>query len=214
MSNSLRPNGMQHARFPCPSLFPRDFSNLHPLSWWCHLTILASVNHFSSCPQSFPASGSFPMSQLFTSGRQNIEDLAIASVIPVNIQGWFPLELTGLISLQSEGLWRVFSNITIWKHQFFCDQPSLWSNSHMTIGKTTVLTIWTFVIKVMSLFSNILSRFLIAFLPRNKRLLMSWLQSPFAVILEPKQIKSVTASTLSSSICHEVTGPDAMILIF
>ena len=145
MSNSLRPSGMQHARLPCPSLSPRDFSNLHPLSWWCHPTISSSVTHFSSCP--FPTSGSFPMSQLFTSGGQSIEDSASASVIPVNIQGWFPLELTGLISLQSEGLSRVFSNTIIWKHQFFCAQPSLWSNSHMTIGKTTVLTIWTFVTK-------------------------------------------------------------------
>ena len=119
MSNSLRPSGMQHARLPCPSLSPRDFSNLHPLSWWCHPTISSSVTHFSSCP--FPTSGSFPMSQLFTSGGQSIEDSASASVIPVNIQGWFPLGLSGLISSQSKGLSRAFSNTTTVQkhHQFF-----------------------------------------------------------------------------------------------
>ena len=107
--------------FPCPSLSPRVCSNLCPLSPWCHPTISFFVTLFSSCPQSFPASGSFPMSQLFASGGQSIG--ASASVLPMNIQGWFPLGLTSLISFLSKGLSRVFSNTTVWKHQFFGTQP-------------------------------------------------------------------------------------------
>ena len=103
----------------------------YPLSWWCHPNISSSVIPFSSCLQSFPASGSFPMSQLFSSGGQNIEASAPASALSINIQGLFPLELTGLISLLSKGLSRVFSNTTVWKHQFFGTQPSLWSKSHL-----------------------------------------------------------------------------------
>ena len=102
-----------------------------PLSWWCHPTILSSVAPFSSCRQSFPASGSFPVNWLFTSGSQSIGASVSASVLPMNIQSWFSLELTGLISLQSKGLSRAFSSITVWKHQFFGVQPSLWSNSHI-----------------------------------------------------------------------------------
>jgi len=158
--------------------------------------------------------------------------------------------------LQSKGLSRVFSNTTVQKHQFFSTQPSLWSNSHihMTTGKTTALTRWTFVIKVMSVLFNMLFRLVIAFLPRSKRLLISWLQSPsavtllpsrfsrvrlcatpwtaayqaslsmgfsrqehwsgLAVTLEPRKIKSVTVSIISRPICHEMMGPDAMILVF
>ena len=122
---------------------------------------------FSFCPQSFPASGSFPMSRLFASGGQSIG--ASASVLWMHIKGWFPLELTGLISLQSKGLSKVFSSSTIQKHWFFGIQPSLQSNSHiyLTTGKTTALTIQAFVSKVMSLPFNMLSRFVIAFLPRS-----------------------------------------------
>ena len=104
-------------------------SNSWPLSQWCYLTISSSAALFSFCLQSFPASGSLPMSQLFTSGGQSIG--ASASVLPMNIQGWFPLGLTGLIFLQSKRLSRVFSSTTIRKHQFFSTQPSLWSNSHI-----------------------------------------------------------------------------------
>ena len=109
MSDSLWPNGVQHTRLLCPSPTPRAWSNSCPLSLWCHPTTSSSVIPFSSYLQSFPASGSFPMSQLFVSGGQNIRASASASVLPVNIQDWFPLELTGLISLQSRGLSRVFS---------------------------------------------------------------------------------------------------------
>ena len=153
------------------------------------------------------------MSQLFALGGQSIG--ASASVLPMNIQDWLPWGLTGLISLQSKGLSRVFSS-TIWKHQFFSTQPSLWSTSHpyMTMGKTIALIIQTFVGKVMSLLFNVLSRFVIAFLPRSKHLWISWLQSLSTVILEPNKIKSATVSIFSHSICHEVMGLDAMISVF
>ena len=134
----------------------------------------------------------------------------------MNTQGWFPLDWL-VWSPLSKGISRAFSSTTVKKHQFFCAQSSLWSNSHicfMTTGKTTALTIWTFVGKVMSLLFKMLSRFVIAFLPRSKHLLISWLKSPSTVILEPKKIKSVTASTFPPSICHEMMGLDAMILIF
>ena len=131
MSDSLQPYGLQHSRIPCPSRTPGACSNSHPSSWWCHPTISSSIMPFSSYLQSFPASGSFPMSQFFTSGGQSIGVLASASVLPVNIQDWFPLGLTGLISLQSKGLSRVFSNTTDQKHQFFSAQLSSQSNSRI-----------------------------------------------------------------------------------
>ena len=129
-SHSLWPHGLQHARLPCPSPSPGVCSNSYLLSQWSHPTILSSVV-LSSCLQSFPASGSFPVSQLLTSGGSNIGTSASASILPMNIQGWFFLELTGLISLLSKGLSRVFYSTTIQKHQFFSTQPSLWFNSHI-----------------------------------------------------------------------------------
>ena len=148
--------------------------------------------------------------------RQSIGASASASVLPINIQDWFPLGLTSWISLQSRGLSRVFSNTTVQKHQFFGAQPCLWSNPHIHtwLLETIALTVCTFVGKVMSLLYNTLSRLVIAFFPRSKCLLISWLQSPSAVILKPKKIKSVTVSIVSPSICHEVMGLDAMILVF
>ena len=128
---TLRPQGLQHARLPCPSASPRISSDSCPSSQWCHPTISSSVIPFSSCLQSFPASKSFPMSQLFTSGGQSIG--ALASVLPMNIHDWFPLGWTGLISLQSKGLSRVFPNTTVQKHQFFGAQLSSQSNSHIHI---------------------------------------------------------------------------------
>ena len=118
MSDSLRPHEPQHARLLCPLPAPRAYPNSCPLHRWCHPTISSSVVPYS-CPQIFPASGSFPMSQLFTSGGQSIGISVSASVLPVNIQDWFPLRLTGWISLQFKGLSRVFSNTTVQKHQFF-----------------------------------------------------------------------------------------------
>ena len=119
MSDCLPPHGLQHARLCCPSPSPRVCSNSCLLSRWCHPTISSSVAPFSSCLQSFPASGSFPVSQLFASGGQSIGASASASVLPMNIQDWFPLGLTGLISLLSQGFLRVFSSITVQKHLFF-----------------------------------------------------------------------------------------------
>ena len=139
MSDSLWPRGLQHARLPWPSLSPRVCSNTCPLSQWCHPTISSSVVPFTSCLQSFPVWGSYPLHSLFPSRGQSIRTSTSASVLPMNIQGWFLLGLTDLISLQSKGLSRVFSSTTIWMHQFFGTQPSLWSNSHkhMLKNKTT-----------------------------------------------------------------------------
>ena len=131
VSNSLRPHELQHARPPCPSPTHGVHSNSCPSSRWCHPAISSSVVPFSSCPQSLPASGSFPMSQLFTWGGQSIGVSASASVLPMNPQDWSPLEWTGWISLQSKGLSRVFSNTTVQKHQFFSAQLSSQSNSHI-----------------------------------------------------------------------------------
>ena len=129
ISDSLRPHGLQHERLPCPSSSPGVCSNSCPSSQWCHSTISSSFVPFSSYLDSFPASKSFPVSQLFVSGSQSMETSASSSVLPVNIQGCFPLGLTGLNSLFTRGLSRVFSSTTIWKHQFFGAQHSLWSNS-------------------------------------------------------------------------------------
>ena len=187
MSDSLRPQGLQHARLPCPSQSPGVCSNSCPLSEWCHLTISSSVTPFSSCPQSFPASGSFSMSQIFPSDGQSIGASASASVLPMNIQGWFPLGLAGLVSLLAKELSRVFSSTTVWKHQFFWHSAFFavqLSHPYMTTGKTIALTRWTFVTKVMSLLFNMLSGLVIASLPRSKLLLISWLQLPSSVIVE------------------------------
>ena len=129
---TLWPHGLKPTRLPSPSASPGVCSGSCSLSLWCHPTIWSSVVPFSSCLQSFPASGSFPMSQLFTSGGYSIEVLASASIVPMNIhwKGWFPLGLTGLISLKSKGFSRVFFSTVGPKHQFFGTHPSLWSNSH------------------------------------------------------------------------------------
>ena len=147
MSNSLQPHGLHRARLPCPPLSPGVCSNSCPLSQWCHPTISSSVVPFSSCFQSFPASGSFPMSQLFASGDQSITASALASVLPMNIQDWFPLGLTGLISLLSKSLSVLLQHQNskpsiLWCSVFFTVHLS---HPYITTGKTIVLTIWTFV---------------------------------------------------------------------
>ena len=144
MSDFLRNHGLQHARLHCPSPSPRACSNSCPLNWWYHPTISSSVVPFSSCPQSFPALGSFPVSQLFGSGGQSIGVSASSSVLTMSIQGWFSLGLTDLISLLSKGLSRVFSSTTVWKHQFFGTQPSLWSNSHICTWLLEKPYIWLY----------------------------------------------------------------------
>ena len=165
MSDSLRSHELQHARPTCLSPTPGACSNSCPLSWWCHPTISSSVIPFS-CLQSFPASGSLRMSRFFTSGGQSIGVWASASVFLMSIQDWFSLGLTSWISLQSKELSSVFSNTTIlWYSDFFIVQLS---HPYMTTGKTIALTRWTFVGQVMSLLFNMLSRLVLAFLPRSK----------------------------------------------
>ena len=191
--------------------FLPEFAHVH----WVNDAIQASHALLPLSPQSFPALGSFPVSQLFVSPGQSVGASASASVLPVNIQGWFPLGWTGLISFRSKGLSRVFqphnSKVFIlpWSTFFLV----LLSHPYTTTGKAIALTIRTFVGKVMSLLSNMLSRFVIAFFPRSKRLLISWLQSASPVTLEPKKIKTATISTLSPSIFQEVIGLDVMILV-
>ena len=174
----------------CPSLSPRVCSDSCPLSRWCYLTISSSAAPFF-CLQSFPSSGSFPVSWLFRSSGQSIGGAsALASVLPVNIQGWFPLGLTVHGTFKSLFQHHNSKVSILWRSAFFMVQ---FSYLYMTTGETVDLTIWTFVSKVMSLLFNMLSRFVIAFLPRSKYHLISWLQSLSAAILEPKKMKSVTA---------------------
>ena len=144
MCNSLRSHGLQHTRLPCPSPTPGAHSNSCPSSRWYHPTISSSVVPFSFCFQSFPTSGSFPMSQFISSDGQSIGVSASASVLPMNIQDWFPLGFTGWISLQSKGLSRVFSNATVWRHQFFganshihtwlLEKPQLWLDRPLLVN--------------------------------------------------------------------------------
>ena len=171
-----------------------------------------------SCPQSLPASESFPVSQLFASGGQSIGVSALASVLPKNTQpgpisfGMDWLDLLAVQGILKSLLQHHISKASILRlSAFFTVQLS---HPYMTTGITIALTRWTFVGKVISLLLNMVSRLVITFLPRSKHLLISWLQSPSAVILEPSKIKSDTISTISPSICHEVMGPDAMILVF
>ena len=186
MFDSLQPHGPQHARLLCPSPNPEVCLNSCPSGRWCHPTISFSVFLFSSCLQSFPASESFQMSQLFTSGDRSIGVSASTSVLTMNIPDWFPLGWTGWISLQSKGLSRVFSSTIVWKHQFFGAQVSLYSNSHIHTWPLEKPKLWLdrslSAINVSAF--NMLFRFVITFLPRYKCLLISWLQSPSAMILE------------------------------
>ena len=184
----LQPRGLPHTRLPCPSPTPITCSNSCPSSRWCHPTISSSVILF--CLQSFPASGSFQMSQFFASGGQSIGVSALASLLPMNIVDWLPLGLTSWISLQSKGLSKSLLQHHSSKTSIL--RPSALfivhlSHPYMTAGKTIALTRQNFVGKVMSLLFNMLCRFIVVFLPRSKCLLISWLQSPSAVMLEPKK---------------------------
>ena len=188
-------------------------SNSCPLNQWCHPTISSSVVPFSSHIQSLPASGSYVASQFFASGGQSIGVSTSASVLPLNIQDWFPLGWLGWISLQAKGLSRVLSNTTAQKYQFFGAQLYSPTCMSMTTGKAIALARWAFLGKVLSPLFNMLSCLFIELLQRRKHLLISWLQSPSAMILQPKKRKSVTVSIVSPSICHEIMRPDAMIFI-
>ena len=195
MSDSLQPHGLQHARPPCPSPTPRVYSNACPLSCCCHPTISSCVVSFSSHLQSFPASGSFQMSQLFTSDGQSIGISVLTSVLPMNIQDWLPLGWTGWISLQFKELSRVFSKSINSSVVSFFYSPTLtsiydyWKNHSFD----QMDLFWL----VMSLLFNMPSNLVTTFLPRRKCLLISWLQSPSALILEAPKIKSLTVSTVS-----------------
>ena len=171
------------------SATPGAYSNSCPLSRWFHSTISSSVIPFSSCLQSFPESGSFQISKFFTSGGQNIGMLASASVLPMNIQDWFLLGWTGWISLLSKGLSSLLQHHSSKASILHCSTFFMVQLSHpyMTTGRTEALTRWTFVGKLMSMVFNMRSRLVIIFHPRSKHLLISWLQSPSAVILEPKK---------------------------
>ena len=202
------------------TLSPRVCSNWCPLSWWCHPTISSSATLFSSHLPSLPASGSFPVSQHFASGGQSIGASASESVLPMKkIQGWFPLGLTGLSPCCPRDAAQESSSAP----RFECISSSALSllygptltsmrDDHMTTVKTIALTMDRCWQNNVSAF--MLSRFVTAFLPRRKHLLISWLQSLSAVILEHKKIKSVSASTFSPSVCHEIIGLDAVIFLF
>ena len=205
MSDLLQPHGPQCAS---PSL---SFTVSQSLLKLMSIESMMPSNHLVICcplpllPLIFPSIQILSLSLLFASGGQSIGVSASASDLPMNFQVWFSLELTGVISLQSKGLLQHHSSkaSVLSFSAFFMVQLS---HPYMTTGKTTALTIWTFVSKVMSLLFNMLSRLVITFLPRSKHLLVSWLKSQSAVILEPKKIKSVTVSTSSPFICHEVIG--------
>ena len=176
MSDSLWPHRLQHARLPCPSPNPRSCSNSCPFSWWCHPTISSSVVPFS-CLQSSPASGSFPMSLFFASGGQSIGVSALASVLPVNIQDWFPFRIDWFDLLAVQGTLKSLLQHHSSKASIFpCSAFFMVQLSHpyMTTGKTKSLSRQTFVGKVMSLLFNMMSRLVITFLPRSKCLLISW----------------------------------------
>ena len=210
MSYSLRPHGLQHARLPYPSLTPWACSSSHPLSWWCHPTISSSVIPFSYRLQSLPASGFFFSDESVLYIRWPKYWSFSFSISPSN-------EYSGLISFRMDWLhlFAVQGTLkSLLQHHsskgsilqcsaFFIVQLS---HPYMTTGKTIALTRRISVSKVMSLLSNMLSRLIIAFLSRSKCFLISWLQSPSAVTLETKKIKSVTVSTVSPSVCHEVMG--------
>jgi len=213
MSYSLQAHELQHIRLPCPSLFSGVGSNSCPLSWWCHPTISSSVTPFFSCSQSFPTSGSFPVNWLFISGGQSIGASAsvfqwIFRLISFRIDRFDLLIAQGTLKsiLQHHSL----KASLLWHSTFFMIQLS---QPYMTTGKAIDLIIGTFLGKVISLFFNMLPRFAIAFLPRRKHLLISQLQSPTMVILEPEKIKYVTLSTFSPSFCQEMMESVVMILV-
>ena len=216
VSDSLWTHGLQHARPPCPSPIPGVYPNSCPLSRWWHPTVSSSVVPFS-CLQSFPASGSSPMSQFFIIRWPKYWSFNF-NISPSNEHpGLISFRMDWLDFLAVQGTLRSLlqhhsSKASIlWCSAFFTVQLS---HPYMTTGKTIALTRQTFVGKVMSLLFDLLSRLVITFLPRSKRLIISWLQSPSEMILEPPKIKPATICTVSPSICHEVMGPDAIILVF
>ena len=217
VSDSLRPHGLKHARLPCPLPTPEACSNSCPLSRWCHPTISSSVVPFSSCLQSFPPSGSFPMSQFFASGGQSIGVSVSTSVLPMNSQDWSPLGIDWLDLLAVQGTLKSLLQHHTTKASILQCSPFFivqLSHPYMATGKTIALTRRTFVCKVMSLLFNMLSRLVIAFLPRSKHLFNFMASVTICSDFGAPKIKSLTVSIISPSICHEVMGLGAMILVF
>ena len=215
VSYSLQPHELQHTRLPCPSPTPEAYSNSCPLSQWCHPAISSSSLLF--LPSTFPSIRGFSNESVLCIRWPKYWSFSF-SISPSNeYSGLISFRMDWLDLLAVQGILKSLlqhqsSKVSILQSSaFFIVQLS---HPHMTTGKTIALTRQTFVGKVMSLLFNMLSRLVIAFLPRSKCLLISWLQSPSAVILVPKKIKSLTVSIVSPSICHEVMGPDAMILVF
>ena len=216
VSDSMQPHELQHARPPCPSPTPGVHPNSCPSSQWWHPAVSSSVVPFSSCSQSLPASELFPMSQCFTLGGQHWSfSFSISPSNEYSVLTSFMMDWLDLLAVQGtlkSLLQHHSSKASILQcSAFFTVQ---FSHPCMTTGKTIALTGRTFVGKVKSLLLNMLSRLVIIFLPRSKHLLISWLQSPSAVVLEPPKLKSLTVSIIFPSICHEVMGPYAMIFIF
>ena len=216
MSDSLRPRGLQHARPPCPHSLP-EFAQVHSIASVMPSSHLILWHPLLLLPSAFPGIRDFPVSRLFSSDDQNTAASASASVLPMTYSELILLKIDWLDLLALQGTFRSLLQhcspkaSILWCSAFFTVQLS---QSYMTTWKSIVLTVQTVVRRVMSLFLNTLSRIVIAFLPRSNRLMNSWLQSPSTVILEPKKRKSVTASTFCPSVCHEVMGLDAMVLVF
>ena len=215
MSDSLWPHEPQHARLPCPSPIPRAYPNPCPSSQWCHPTVSSSVHSLLLLPSIFPRIRVFSNESTLHIRWPKYWNFSF-SITPSNDYSGlisFMIDWLDLLAVQGtlKSLLQHHKASILWCSAFFIVQLS---HPYMTTGKTIALTRWIFFGKVMSLLFNMLSRLVITFLPRSKRLLISWLQSPSAVILELPKIKSVTVFTVSPSICHEVLGPDAMIVVF
>ena len=213
MPDSLQPQGLQHARHPCPSPTSEACSNSYPSSQWCHPTISSSVVLFSACLQSFPATASFLMSLFFATVGLSIGASGSYSVLPLDIS----CSIDWLDLLAVQGSLKSLVQHHSSKASILHCSPLLMvqlSHPYMTTGKIRALIILNSFSKVMSLLLKMLSKFVIAFLQTSKHLLISWVQSFSAVILEPPKMKSLTVSIVSPSICYEVMGPNAMIFIF
>ena len=200
--------------FPVLYYLPESAQTCSLTQWW-HPVISSSIALLLLLPSIFLSIRVFSNESALDNRWPKYWSFSFSKVLPTNIQSWYPLGLVWSPCCPRDS--QESSPAPIWKHQFLGTQPSLWSNTHihtLLLEKPLLLTTWTFVSKMTSLLFNRLSRFVIAFLPRSKCLLISWLQSPSVVILETKKIKSVTVSIFFPSTCHEVMGPDAMILVF
>ena len=215
VSDSLQPHGLQHTGLPCPSLFPGVHSNSCPLSQWSHLNHLILIQLISSSP-SFPPVLNLSQHQGLFQWVGSLHQVAKVFELPFQFFQWIFRSIFFRIDwLDLPAVHETLKSLQHYNLKPSFLRHSLWSNSHLytTTGKTIALTMWTFVTKVMSLPFNMLSRFVTVYLPRSKCLLISWLQSPSSVILELKEIKSITVSTFPPSTCHKVMGSHAMILV-